>query len=229
MVHPQLAEMISNMAHDLRSPLTSIKGFSGMLVTKWERFDDAQKLEFLEAVHFDATRMARLVGEVIDLARLEIGRLELNRSRTPVAPIAEAARAQLAHLAGASRVELDVPDGVVVFADADRLMNVLVHLLENAIKFSDEDAVNLGAVYDGEHVRITVTDSGAGIDPARFDELFLGPRGPRSKTDGAGAGVGLYLSRSIVELHGGAIEVESAPGRGSTFTVTLPPSEESHA
>jgi signal transduction histidine kinase len=216
MADARLAEMISKMAHDLRSPLTSLKGFSGMLATKWDRFDDAQKLEFVEAISFDAGRMARIVTEVIDLARLEAGRLELKQTRKPVAEIARAAERTVAHVGGADRIEVDVPDDLIVHADPERLELVLSNLLENALEFSDEGAIVLAARSEDGSVVIEVRDSGPGIEAERVSEIFVGAPSE------SGAGVGLYLGRGIIELHGGRLEVETAPGRGSVFTVALP-------
>jgi signal transduction histidine kinase len=216
MADARLAEMISKMAHDLRSPLTSLKGFSGMLATKWDRFDDAQKLEFVEAISFDAGRMARIVTEVIDLARLEAGRLELKQTRKPVAEIARAAERTVAHVGGADRIEVDVPDDLIVHADPERLELVLSNLLENALEFSDEGAIVLAARSEDGSVVIEVRDSGPGIEAEQVSEIFVGAPSE------SGAGVGLYLGRGIIELHGGRLEVETAPGRGSVFTVALP-------
>jgi signal transduction histidine kinase len=216
MADARLAEMISKMAHDLRSPLTSLKGFSGMLATKWDRFDDAQKLEFVEAISFDAGRMARIVTEVIDLARLEAGRLELKQTRKPVAEIARAAERTVAHVGGADRIEVDVPDDLIVHADPERLELVLSNLLENALEFSDEGAIVLAARSEDGSVVIEVRDSGPGIEAEQVSEIFVGA------SSESGAGVGLYLGRGIIELHGGRLEVETAPGRGSVFTVALP-------
>ena len=204
------------MAHDLRSPLTSLKGFSGMLVTKWGRFDDAQKLEFVEAISFDAGRMARIVTEVIDLARLEAGRLELKRTRKPVAEIARAATHAVAHVGGSERIALDVPEELAVHADSERLELVLSNLLENALQFADEGPIVLTARTEGDDsVVIEVRDSGPGIEEAR-DEIFVGAPSE------SGAGVGLYLGRGIIELHGGTLDVGPAPGGGSVFTIDLP-------
>jgi signal transduction histidine kinase len=216
MADARLAEMISKMAHDLRSPLTSLKGFSGMLATKWDRFDDAQKLEFVEAISFDAGRMARIVTQVIDLARLEAGRLELKQTRKPVAEIARAAERTVAHVGGADRIEVDVPDDLIVHADPERLELVLSNLLENALEFSDEGAIVLAARSEDGSVVIEVRDSGPGIEAEQVSEIFVGAPSE------SGAGVGLYLGRGIIELHGGRLEVETAPGRGSVFTVALP-------
>lgn len=205
------------MAHDLRSPLTSLKGFSGMLVSKWDRFDDEQKLEFVQAISFDARRMGRIIGEVIDLARLEAGRVELKRTRTPVVEIARAAAESLSHLDEERRIEVDVPDDIVVNADRDRLELVLFNLLENALEFSTDGPVHVTGAADDDGITIEVRDSGPGIEVERRAEIFSG--GPTS----SGAGVGLYLGRGLVELHGGSLEVDGVPGGGSRFTVRLPP------
>lgn len=211
------------MAHELRSPLTSIKGFSSMLVSKWDRFDDEQKFEFVETIHYDAERMSRIVAEVLDLARMEAGRLELSPTNTTVASAADAAVEAVRHLDGSGRVHVDVPGDVAVYADPGRVANILSNLLENGVKFSDIGAVTVSATASGDEVEIVVTDSGVGIEADRLPHIFEGPAPEAgAKAGPSGTGLGLYLTRGLVELHGGSIEAASKPGEGSTFTVRLP-------
>lgn len=214
--------MIATIAHELRSPLTSIKGFSATLVSRWDRFDDGQKLELVTAIYHDSERMSRIISEVLDLARLEADRLELNRTMCEVAPIAEEAISHLKTLPGASRIEVESSPEAIVFADARRLQHVLFNLLENAVRFSDDGRVSLVAAPSGDRVSISVTDSGSGIPPDRLEAIFLGPRGGTHDAVPQGTGLGLYLSRLLVEAHGGTIDVRSRLGEGSTFTVTMP-------
>ncbi|HVL65565.1 MAG TPA: HAMP domain-containing sensor histidine kinase [Actinomycetota bacterium] len=222
MADVRFAEMIAKMAHELRSPLTSIKGFSATLVSKWERFDDAQRRQFVETIHIDAERMARVVAEVLDLARMEAGRLELRQSLILVEPVAEAAASAVATLDPTGRLRLDVEPELEVYADRERLTSVLANLLENGLKFSDEGEVVLRARGVGDAVEIVVTDRGVGIESDRLGSVFAGP-GPVGGAAGpSGTGLGLYLAKGVVELHGGTIEVQSDPGEGSTFTVRLP-------
>lgn len=217
----RFAEMISTIAHDLRSPLTSIKGFSQTLVSRWERFEDEQKRQLVETISHDAERMARIISEVVDLARLEAGRLELDRRLVAVAEVAEQARGRL-RPQGAGRIRVSVPDDVAVDADPDRLQAVLSHLLENGVKHSDEGEVVLTAARRDQEVAIAVTDGGVGIPRERIGSIFEGPDPSGGHAVPTGSGLGLYLTRRIVEAHGGRIGVSSEPGKGSRFEVTLP-------
>ncbi|MGH2746957.1 MAG: sensor histidine kinase [Actinomycetota bacterium] len=219
----RFADMISKIAHELRSPLTSVKGFSSTLVKRWDRFTDEQRFQFVETINQDAERMARIVSEVLDLARLESGRLELTSVVTRLAPIATAAAEQVSALPGAERIQVQVDDGIEVWGDPARLEHVLGNLVENAVKFSDEGPIVVSAqTIPDDRVEITVTDEGVGIDGDRVAGLFSGPAPAGQRKGPSGTGLGLYLTRRLVEAHGGKIAVESEPGQGSTFTVTLP-------
>ena len=219
----RFAEMISKIAHELRSPLTSVKGFSSTLIKRWDRFTDEQKFQFIETIHADADRMSRIVSEVLDLARLESGRFELHATSIELLPIAEKSATHHATLPGAERVEVKVPEGLKAWADADRLGHVLSNIVENAIKFSDEGPITISAraLEDGT-VEITVADEGVGIEPDRVSGVFAGPAPHGQKATPSGTGLGLYLSRRLVEAHNGRISVESELDKGSTFTVILP-------
>lgn len=216
----RFADMISKIAHELRSPLTSVKGFSATLVKRWDRFTDEQRLQFIETIHQDAERMGRIVSEVLDLARLEAGRLELNAQSVSLHRVATLAVANNAAL-GSERVRIDVPEELLVFADQERLGHALSNLVENALKFSDEGPVVVAGAGNGS-THITVTDEGVGIEPDLIDDIFSGPAPHAQKSGPSGSGLGLYLTRRLVEAHGGSISVESVPGAGSTFTIDLP-------
>lgn len=215
------AELISKIAHELRSPLTSVKGFSATLVDRWDRFTDEQRRQFVETIHADAERMGRIISEVLDLARLEAGRLELHPDDVQVATIARKAVDQLPG-APEDRIVVDVDPSVVVHADAERLGHVLTNLVENAIKFSDDGPITVSATSAGDTVEIVVTDAGVGIEQERHADIFSGPAPSGQRSGPSGTGLGLYLTRRLVEAHSGTIAVDSAPGEGARFTVTLP-------
>ena len=222
---PRFAEMISKIAHELRSPLTSVKGFSSTLIRRWDRFSDEQKFQFVETIHADAERMGRIVSEVLDLARMESGRLELHRQNVDLAALATQAAAHHAALPGADRVQVNISDGLLANADPERLSHVLGNIIENAIKFSDEGAITVEGRSVNKMVEVTVTDGGVGIEPERLGSVFLGPGPTGQKATPSGTGLGLYLSKRLVEAHGGSISVTSERGEGSTFTVRLPEAE----
>lgn len=223
MVEPRFAELISKIAHELRSPLTAVQGFSGTLVKSWDRFDDTQRRQLVGTIHTDAVRMGRIISEVLDLARMEAGRLELVRAELDVAAVFERALARVAHLAGAERVVTKVEGGVTVWADAARLENIVGNLVENAVKFSDRGAVELAAGRaGGGWVEIAVTDEGVGIAAERMADLFSGPAPAGQSSGPSGSGLGLHVTKRLVDAHGGTIEALSEPGKGSRFTVRLP-------
>ncbi len=215
----RFADMISKIAHELRSPLTSVKGFSATLVKRWDRFTDEQRLQFIETIHHDAERMGRIVSEVLDLARLEAGRLELQLQHTRLREVVSQAVANHSGLGGIERVRVEVPEDTVVFADPERLGHALSNLVENAIKFSDEGPIVISAPADGT---ITVGDEGVGIPEEAIGEIFSGPAQGAQKSGPSGSGLGLYLTRRLVEAHGGTVSVESRVGEGSKFTIELP-------
>ena len=223
MENGRFADMISKIAHELRSPLTSIKGFSSTLTQRWDRFTDEQRFQFVETIHADAERMGRIVTEVLDLARLESGRLQLSPRSVSLHAIASTAKEHVGKLRGAERIEIEVAEEQHAWADPDRFAHILRNLLENAVKFSDEGPITVRSQEaDGGRVEVSVSDQGVGIPPERIGEVFSGPAPTAQKSGPSGAGLGLYLTRRLVEAHGGTIRVDSEVDKGSTFVLTLP-------
>jgi signal transduction histidine kinase len=221
------AELISKSAHELRSPLTAVQGFSGTLVKRWDRFSDEQRLQLVETIYADAQRMGRIISEVLDLARMESGRFELTLEDVRLHDVAQRVADNATRLPGSERLEVEVPHELRVRADAPRLEHVLDNLVENGIKFSDEGRVEVGArLSSGGMIEIWVQDRGIGIAPERLPELFLGPAPPGQRSAPTGTGLGLYLAKRVVDAHGGSIDVRSEPEEGSTFTVRLPAAED---
>ena len=217
----RFAETVATIAHELRSPLTSIKGFSSTLVSKWDRFNDDQKRQFIETINADADRMGRIIGEVLDLARLESDRLELNVTSQRVADLLKRALQRQGGRPGTERVRIDVDPETSVMADADHMTTVFTHLIENGVKYSEDGEVLVAARSDRDGVAITVTDQGQGIAADRIPGLFEAGSGIGTHTP-YGSGLGLRLSRSLVERHGGTLTVTSEEGEGSQFEVKLP-------
>jgi signal transduction histidine kinase len=217
------AELISTLAHELRSPLTSVKGFTSTLLHRWERFPDDQKRFMLATVNDDADRVTRLINELLDVSRIEAGRLELRRRPVDLPKVAAdvVERFKLdpdGHTFGISFPE-DFPE---VYADADKVAQVLTNLVENAVKYSDDGMVRVsGEAADGS-VEVVVSDQGIGIPADQIPLIFTkfyrrGGRGAPS-----GTGLGLYIARGLVEAHGGRISVESEVGRGTDVRFRLP-------
>jgi signal transduction histidine kinase len=218
------AELVATVAHELRSPLTSVKGFTSTLLTKWERFTDAQRRLMLETVEADADRVTRLITELLDVARIDSGRLELHRSLVDLSALV---RRHIEGLVAAGepvdrfRVEVAGPLPET-WADADKIDEVVDNLLENALRHgSGRVTVTLAPLpasgRGGTTVR--VDDEGPGIPAAQAGRVFERFwRGERH----LGTGLGLYIARGLVEAHGGTIEVAAAAGGGASFLVTLP-------
>lgn len=222
MAGANLAELMSKVAHELRSPLTSLQGFSATLIKRWDRFSDEQKRQLVETIYADSERMARIVSEVLDLARAESGRLELTKAWLDLRSVLDHALERAEHLPGHDRVVLEVPDGAQVYGDLERLAHVFFNLIENSIKFSDEGDIVVTAEPAPDVITVEVADRGIGIEPDRLESIFEGPGPTGQKSGPSGTGLGLYLTRALVAAHGGSIAASSTPGQGATFQVTLP-------
>ncbi|MET9430197.1 MULTISPECIES: ATP-binding protein [unclassified Streptomyces] len=219
------AELIATVAHELRSPLTSVKGFTATLLAKWERFTDDQKRLMLETVDADAGRVTRLIAELLDISRIDSGRLEVRRQ--PVDIAAAIGRHIQAHTArGQSpdrffvRVRRPLPD---LWADPDKIDQVLGNLLENAVRHGEGtvtiEVAPTGAGDDEKGTAVTVSDEGPGIPEESMGRVFT--RFWRGSKRG-GTGLGLYIVKGIVEAHGGTITVGRGPAGGAEFRFTLP-------
>lgn len=223
MENQRFAEMISKVAHELRSPLTSIKGFSSTLSQRWDRFTDEQRLQFVETIHADAERMGRIVTEVLDLARLESGRLQLSLRPVALHAVADTAKEHVSNGRADDRIVVEIDEDLRVWADPDRLSHILRNLLENAMKFSDDGPIVVDARRsESNEIEIRVSDKGVGIPADRIEQVFSGPGPTAQKSGPSGTGLGLYLTRRLVEAHSGTIRVESKVDAGSTFILTLP-------
>lgn len=214
--------IISTVSHELRSPLTSVKGYTSLMLSRWDRLRDEQKLTMLEQVHHDADRVTRLVTELLDISRLETGRLVLRRRMvdlpTLAASVLEKVAMSIPELDCSVSFSADVPH---VYADPDKVEQVLTNLVENAAKYGSPKGMRVsGVVVDGA-VSISVHDTGEGIPaedlPRVFTKFFRRDHGRPT-----GTGLGLWISQGLVEAHGGLLTAASEPGAGSTFSFTLP-------
>lgn len=219
------ADLVATVAHELRSPLTSVKGFTATLLAKWDRFTDAQRRLMLETVEADADRVTRLLTELLDIARIDSGRLEIRRQLVDVpAAVSRQVAGLVAGGEPPDRFTVTVePPLAETWADADKLDQVLANLLDNAVRHgAGTVTVGVRAEPDGRGTEITVTDQGEGIPPDQARRVFTrfwrgGARG--------GTGLGLYIVRGLVQAHGGTVTLGPAPGGGALFRVVLPPGE----
>ncbi|MFE7786080.1 MULTISPECIES: sensor histidine kinase [Streptomyces] len=219
------AELIATVAHELRSPLTSVKGFTATLLQKWERFTDDQKRLMLETVDADANRVTRLIAELLDISRIDSGRLEVRRQRVDMSA-AVRRHVQAQTTAGQRpdrfliRMLEPLPD---LWADPDKVDQVLGNLLENAVRHGEGTVtIEVGPVSDAtstEGTSVTVSDEGPGIPEESMSRVFT--RFWRGSKRG-GTGLGLYIVKGIVEAHGGTITVGRAPAGGAQFRFSLP-------
>lgn len=218
-------ELTANVSHELRTPLTSIKGFVETL-RDGRVPDEATRRRFLEIIDQEANRLVKLVDDLLDLSRLEDTRVTLALGQVDVGDMVEETVARLRPLAGSRALRVRGADRTVTaLADRDRLAQVLTNLLDNAIKFTPEDGqIEVTWRSENGEVEVTVADSGPGIAavdlPFVFERFYKADRA-RAAVPG-GSGLGLTITRHIVEAHGGRIRVTSAPGEGTTFAFTLP-------
>ena len=221
------ADLVATVSHEIRSPLTSVKGFTRTLLARWDRFSDEQKRSMLATMAEDADRVTRLLTELLDVARIDAHRVQLHVSGIDVAHVARAVAAKARQRPDGDGRDLvvtvadDVAD--VLFADADKVEQVLTNLVDNALRHAPGSPVviTVAGRADGG-VRVDVSDEGPGIaqDQQRLVFEKFGQGGGRRR---AGTGLGLYISRGLARAHGGDLAVTSEPGQGATFTLTLPP------
>jgi signal transduction histidine kinase len=218
------ADLVSTVAHELRSPLTSVKGFTATLLSKWSRFTDDQKRIMLETVNADADRVTRLITELLDVSRIEAGRIQLHRELVDLG--ARAAKIVAGRVAAGdpeSRFRIEAADGLPeVWLDADKIDQILANLIENAIRHGAgtvTTVIESAVVQGGPGVAVSVRDQGPGIAPEFAPRVFR--QFWRAKRRG-GAGLGLFIVKGLVEAHGGSITVAQAPGGGAEFRFTMP-------
>jgi signal transduction histidine kinase len=215
-------EIIATVSHELRSPLTSIKGFTSLLLSRWDGIADDRKKEMLEAVSHDADRVTRMLTELLDISRLEAGRLHLSPRPIEIGPLVRSIVDKVAMVEPDLDVTIDVAEDVPeVVADADKVEQVLTNLVENAAKYGSPVGLRIVVRADSDAVSVAVADRGAGIPAEDLDRVFERFY-RREEGRPTGTGLGLWISRGLVEAHGGRLVAESVEGQGSTFTFTLP-------
>ena len=222
------AEFLGMVSHELRTPLTSIKGSAATLTEAASDLDPAEMLQFFRIIGEQADYMRDLIGDLLDVARIETGELSVAAAPADVATLVDEARSRFQSGGGRNNLRIDLsPELPLVMADGRRIIQVLSNLLTNAARYSHEaSAIGVSAVREGYHVAVSVTDEGRGIAAERLPHLFRKFSridGEDRRRDIAGSGLGLAICKGIVEAHGGRIRAESdGPGLGARFTFTIP-------
>ncbi|HET6283764.1 MAG TPA: ATP-binding protein, partial [Polyangia bacterium] len=219
---------LANMSHELRTPLNAVIGFSELLEQEIFGELNVKQRAYVGNVLISGRHLLQLVNDILDISKVEAGRMDLTYELTPVGSLVDIVHGVIHAVAAKKGIELEVsvpPNLPDLYVDPGRIKQVLYNLIANAIKFTPRGGkVCVSAHADGDHVSVLVSDTGIGIAPENIPRLFrefeqlpqLGGARPE------GTGLGLALTKRLVELHGGAVQVESQLGRGSTFSVRLP-------
>ncbi len=235
------SSFLSTVSHELRTPLTSVLGFAKIIRRRLEERlfplipeDDRkiaqtkqQVLDNLGVVVSEGERLTKLIDDVLDLAKIEAGKFTWNMASVSMAQVIERATSATSSLFEAKKLNLvtDVePNLPSITGDQDRLIQVVINLISNAVKFTDAGSIKCAVRREAEDLVVSVTDSGIGIAPADQPKVFekFKQVGDTLTDKPKGTGLGLPICKEIVEYHGGRISVESVPGKGSTFSFTLP-------
>jgi PAS domain S-box-containing protein len=218
-------EFVSDVSHELRTPLASIKGFAAT-VRSDEDMDPATRQEFLRIVEEETDRLTRIINDLLDLSRIESGRIKLKQENIKLGDLIRKNVLTIRDQAKKKNLELKmrVPEKFPsVFADSDKISQVILNLLGNAIKYTKQGEVSISAREDNGHVLVEVSDTGIGIAKKDLPKIFEKfQRIEKAEAGTKGTGLGLSIVKALVELQGGNVFVESEPGKGSKFGFRLP-------
>jgi signal transduction histidine kinase len=217
------SDLVATVAHELRSPLTGVKGFVATLLSKWDKLNDEQKKMMLETVNVDADRLTRLIAELLDVARIDTGRLSLYPRPLELTSVVERVLASVRAGTGREITLTVVEDLPSISADPDKLAQVVTNLVDNAVRHG-EGQITLTAARIPEDrpfpgVLLHVDDEGEGISPSIRSRVFTkfwrhGSRG--------GSGLGMYIIHGLTRAHGGAVEIGDSPAGGARVTILWP-------
>ena len=214
--------IIDSITHELRTPLTSIKGAATALLDG--DIKSEERHELLTIIDEESDRLNRLVSEAVEMAQLDAQQVQMHFEAVDLRSVIDAARKSYSWVEEQHALQVDVPENLRVRADGGMMEKVVSNLLENAAKYSKPGSpITISAEETSGKILLSIADQGAGIDPSEqaliFERFYRG----RSQALGtSGTGMGLAISRAIIDAHGGSIGVTSQPGRGSVFTLTMP-------
>jgi len=214
------SDLVATVAHELRSPLTGVKGFVQALLNRWDKLNDEQKKLMLTTVHADSDRLSRLIAELLDVARIDTGRLQLYpRPSDPAVLVRRVVDSVSAATSRAIELTVATEEGAEIFVDPDKFTQVVTNLVENGVRHGD--GVVRVRLEPGEpgSLRLTVDDEGTGIAPELRKRVFTkfwknGARG--------GSGLGLYLVGGLAKAHGASVTIADAPGGGARIVTEWP-------
>jgi signal transduction histidine kinase len=224
------SQFVSSMSHELRTPLNAIIGLTEMMVANAARFGTEKAMEPLQRVNRAGTHLLGLINQVLDLSKIEAGKLELNPQTVQLAPLIDEVAGTARQLAeqNKNRLAVEAPDNLgTLTVDPMRLRQILLNLLSNACKFTKEGKVTLKARRMADRrdwIELAVADSGIGMTPEQQAKLFeeFSQADASTAQRFGGTGLGLAITRKLARIMGGDVTVESTPGQGSVFTVRLP-------
>jgi signal transduction histidine kinase len=220
------SQFLATMSHELRTPLNAIIGFSEVLHEQMFGELNERQLAYVDDVLEAGGHLLSLINDVLDLAKIEAGRMDLTLSRVAIPDVLRSAVSMHSERAVRGSVHLGLttePEEITITADERRVRQIVFNLLSNAVKFTPTDGrVDVSAHLDDGRVEIAVADTGPGIAAEDLETIFEEFEQTTGGKQAEGTGLGLPLSRKLVELHGGRLWVESEVGKGSTFHFTLP-------
>jgi signal transduction histidine kinase len=220
------SEFVANVSYQLRTPLNTIMGFSEILTNQYFGTLNDRQMEYTRTIMDASKKLLLLINDVLDLATIEAGRMALDQEIIPVATLMNGAKQMTAEWARQQSLEIliDCPSDIGSFeVDANRMKQVLFNLISNAVKYTPPGGrITLQARHVGEWIALTVADTGIGIPEEDLERVFGKFERANAQARQSGAGLGLSLVKSFVELHGGRIEIESLPNQGTRVTCFIP-------
>jgi signal transduction histidine kinase len=228
-------DFIKMASHELKTPVTSIKGYVQLLLTALSEGEEEKKLSpllvksSLISINKQITRLTRLMSELLDLSKIESGMLELNKELFSINEVVIESVQDMLYTHSKHHINIFHDFGCLVCGDKDRIGQVLINLLSNAIKYSpDSDKVEVWIRKEKDGVSVSVKDYGIGIDKKYHDRIFerFFRAGEKQEQTFPGFGIGLFIAKEIIERHDGTLKLNSEKGKGAVFTFTLPVADE---